>query len=175
MNNRTHLRRLVCHDASLFLYYKRRFTGIKHPLSLFRYRLMSKPINYLNQANNPVVSIINGVDHDIKRIEGILMLGYVLVLLSPLLAPITPPHILLPLMALCFFCSVCCARFNFYNIHRKVYFSTSDLEQRHIATLQPVIDIFNTLPAKGLNEGFNPLKNLARTVKSALGAWLINP
>ena len=136
---------------------------------------MSKPINYLNQANNPVVSIINGVDHDIKRVEGILMLGYVLVLLSPLFAPITPPHILLPLMALCFLGSVCCARFNFYNIHRKVYFSTADLEQRHIATLQPVIDIFNTLPAKALNEGFNPLKNIARTVKSALGAWLINP
>jgi hypothetical protein len=63
---------------------------------------MSKQHNYLNQTGNPVVSIINGVDHDIHRIEGILMLGYVLVLLSPLFAPITPPHILLPLMALCF-------------------------------------------------------------------------
>jgi hypothetical protein len=136
---------------------------------------MSKQHDYLNQTGNPVVSIINGVDHDIHRIEGILMLGYVLVLLSPLFAPITPPHILLPLMALCFFCSVCCARFNFYNIHRKVYFSTSSLEQRHIAYLQPVIDIFNAPPAKGLNEGFNPLKNIRRTLKSVLGAWLINP
>lgn len=130
---------------------------------------------YLNLADHPVVAIVKGVDRDIEHAEDILMLGYALVLMAPLFAPITPPHILLPLMAIAFAISVCVARLNFHAIHQKLSMTLTTLEGNDLSILRPITDIFTEHPKHSLADGFNPLKNLARTVKSTLGGLLINP
>jgi hypothetical protein len=63
---------------------------------------MSKPNHYLHLEQHPIVAIVKGVDQDVEYGEDILMLGYSAVLMAPLFAPIAPPYVLLPLMALCF-------------------------------------------------------------------------
>lgn len=104
-----------------------------------------------------------------------LMLGYSLVLMAPLFAPIAPPHILLPLMALCFIVSVCRARANFYTIQRRLLSSTELVTDRDLSVIKPIEAIFSQHPQYTLTDGFNPLKNLMRTTKSFLGGLLINP
>jgi hypothetical protein len=43
------------------------------------------------------------------------------------------------------------------------------------ALLHPIAAVFADYPMDSLAESFNPLKNLKRTWKSALGGLLINP
>ncbi len=136
---------------------------------------MSKPSDYLHLEPHPIVAIVKGVDQDVEHGEDILMLGYSLVLMAPLFAPIAPPHILLPLMALCFIVSVCWARANFYTIQRRLLSSTELVTDRDLSVLKPIEAIFNQHPQYTLTDGFNPLKNLMRTAKSCLGGLLINP
>jgi len=81
---------------------------------------MSHVISYLDLAKHPVVSMVKSVDQDVERGEDMLMLGYALVLMAPIFAPIAPPHVLLPLMAIAFVASVCMARRNFHSIQKKI-------------------------------------------------------
>jgi hypothetical protein len=126
-------------------------------------------------ANQPIVSIIKGVDQDVERCEDILMLGYGFVLMSPLFAPILPPHILLPLMAFAFIVSVCVTRFNFHTIQKKLNVSISLLSIHDAPLFKPLVELFAEYPKHSLTDSFNPLKNILRTVKSTLGSLLINP
>lgn len=131
--------------------------------------------SYLELNHHPVVSIVKGVDKDVEYSEDILMLGYIVVLMAPLFAPIAPPKILLPLMALCFILSVCFARQNVYRIQQKFNTAIAMLEQRDLSALQPIMNFFKVHPQYTLADGFNPLKNPVRTVKSFLGGVLLNP
>lgn len=130
---------------------------------------------YLNQCDRSVAAVIKGIDRDVERGEDILMLGFSLVLLAPAFAPVLPPRILLPLMALTFAFSAAMARRNFYIMQRRLSLSMLQLEGYEQAMLRPVAEIFIEHPRHTLAEAFNPLKNLNRTVKSALGGLLINP
>lgn len=137
---------------------------------------MSNSTAYLDASAHPVVAIVAGVDRDVERGEDILMLGYSLVLLAPIFAPIAPPRVLLPLMALAFVVSVCVARLNFLGIRDKLAAAMAALDSRHdLSPLRPLTQIFAEHPKTTLSEGFNPLKNWQRTAKSILGAMMINP
>lgn len=136
---------------------------------------MSQRATYLDSTEHPLVAIVAGVDRDVERGEDILMLGYSLVLMAPIFAPIAPPKVLLPLMALAFVISVCIARLNFLGIRTKYMSAVRALEGFDAALLQPINDVFAEHPKTTLTEGFNPLKNLLRTAKSILGAMMINP
>lgn len=136
---------------------------------------MTPEQDYLTQSDRPVAAIIKGIDRDVERGEDILMLGFSMVLLAPAFAPVAPPHILLPLMALVFALSATLARRNFYIMRRRLSVSMTQLEGYEQSMLRPVADIFSEHPTHTLAEAFNPLKNLKRTVKSVLGGILINP
>lgn len=136
---------------------------------------MSHSSVYLDLAAHPVVSIVAGVDRDVERGEDILMLGYSLVLMAPIFAPIAPPKVLLPLMALAFVVSVCMARRNFDGIRRKLYQAIDQAGSHDLSALRSIDEVFAEHPKHSLADGFNPLKNLMRTAKSTLGAMMINP
>lgn len=136
---------------------------------------MSQSPAYLKMASHPVVSIVAGVDRDVERGEDILMLGYGFVMMAPLFAPISPPHVLLPLMALAFVLSVCIARSNFQEIRRKLYQAIDLVDHRDLSALRVFDEVFAEHPKSSLADGFNPFKNLMRTAKSVLGAMMINP
>lgn len=131
--------------------------------------------SYLDFAEQPAQSIVIGVDQDVEHGENLLMLGYSLVMMAPLFAPVMPPKVLLPLMALAFVWSVCAARFNFQNIHRKLQAAYSRCHRRDVALLLPIIKVFEVYPKYSLTVGFNPLKNPLRSLKSLLGGLLVNP
>lgn len=136
---------------------------------------MSQSTAYLDSVAHPVVAIVAGVDRDVERGEDILMLGYSLVMMAPIFAPIAPPRVLLPLMALAFVVSVCVARRNFLGIRDKLAAAMAALNGRHdLSLLRPISEIFVEHPKATLSEGFNPLKNWQRTAKSILGAMMIN-
>lgn len=136
---------------------------------------MARSTTYLESSAHPVVAIVAGVDKDVERGEDILMLGYSLVMMAPLFAPIAPPRVLLPLMALVFVVSVCVARLNFLGIRDKLAAAMAAVGGRHdLSALRPINDIFAEHPKATLGEGFNPLKNWQRTAKSILGAMMIN-
>ena len=136
---------------------------------------MPKPNSYLGLDAHPAVSIVIGVDRDVERGEDILMMGYFLVLMAPLFAPFTTPKILLPLMALAFVVSVCRARANFHAIKRKLQTACNAAHHHDLSRLRPIQDIFEEHPRHSLADGFNPIKNRLRTLKSFLGGLLINP
>jgi len=128
-----------------------------------------------NQFGNAVPAILKGIDHDVERGEDVLMLGLCIVILSSTLAPVAPPSILLPLVALTFALSASFARINYRNMERKLLLSMSQLEGQDKIILHPIAAVFAEHPMHSLAESFNPLKNLQRTWKSALGGILINP
>ena len=130
---------------------------------------------YPELHSNPVISIIKGVDRDVERGEDMLMLGYGLVMAAPIFAPIAPPKVLLPLMALAFIISVCRARGNFHGIKTKLAASMAQRQTFDFAILTPLLEVFAEHPKHSLSDGFNPVKNLKRTFKSLLGALMINP
>lgn len=136
---------------------------------------MSEKNDYLQHTTHPLVSIVTAVDKDIERGEDILMLGYGLVLMAPIFAPIAPPRVLLPLMAAVFVISVWRARLNFLDIRKKLTVAIAQLDGRDdLILLRPITDIFAEHPKFTLAHGFNPLKNWQRTAKSILGAMMIN-
>ncbi len=132
-------------------------------------------ISYLNQCDRPVAAIVKGIDQDVERGEDILMLGFGLVLMAPIFAPLLAPKVLLPLMAFVFALTSTLARRNFHGIQRRLMLSMMQLEDHEMAILRPIVDIFIEYPRHTLTEAFNPAKNLNRTVKSILGGCLINP
>ncbi len=137
---------------------------------------MAREKDYLtNQFGNAVPAILKGIDHDVERGEDVLMLGLSIVILSSTLAPVAPPSILLPLVALTFALSASFARINYRNMERKLLLSMAQLEGQDKIILHPIAAVFAEHPMHSLAESFNPLKNLQRTWKSALGGILINP
>jgi hypothetical protein len=137
---------------------------------------MTQEKDYLKGPfGNAVLAIIQGIDRDVERGEDVLMLGLGIVMLSSSFAPVTPPIILLPLIALTFAFSAGYARMNYHNMERKLLRSMAQLEGQDKAILHPIAAVFVEYPMHPLVESFNPLKNLKRTWKSALGGLLINP
>lgn len=137
---------------------------------------MAQEKNYLKDPfGNAVAAIIKGIDRDVERGEDVLMLGLGIVMLSSTFAPVAPPGILLPLVALTFAFSAGFARMNYHNMERKLLESMAQLEGHEKIILHPIAAVFVEYPMHSLAESFNPLKNLKRTWKSALGGLLINP
>ena len=137
---------------------------------------MAQKIDYLiDPFNNGVVAILKGIDRDVERGEDALMLGLGIVMLSSTFAPIAPPSILLPLVALTFAFSASFARINYHNMQRKLLASIAQLDCHDQLILHPIAAVFSESPTHSLAVSFNPLKNLKRTWKSALGGLLINP
>lgn len=137
---------------------------------------MAQEKDYLkDQFGNAVSAILKGIDRDVERGEDALMLGLAIVMLSSSFAPVAPPGILLPLVALTFAVSAGFARINYHNMERKLMESMAQLEGHDKVILYPIVTVFVEYPMDSLAESFNPLKNLKRTWKSALGGILINP
>jgi hypothetical protein len=137
---------------------------------------MAQNKDYLtDQPDNAVSAIVKGIDRDVERGEDMLMLGLGLGMLSSTFAPVVPPTVLLPLVALTFAISSSFARINFHRMEQKLKKSMESLEEHEIASLRPIAAVFAEYPMPCLAESFNPLKNLKRTGKSALGGLLINP
>jgi hypothetical protein len=137
---------------------------------------MAQEKDYLKDPfGNAVSAILKGIDRDVERGEDALMLGLGIVMLSSTFAPVAPPSILLPLVALTFAFSAGFARKNYHNMERKLLQSMAQLEGHDKTILLPIAAVFSEYPMHSLAESFNPLKNLKRTWKSALGGLLINP
>jgi hypothetical protein len=126
-------------------------------------------------ADNAVVAVIQGIDRDVERGEDMLMLGLGIVMLSSSFAPVAPPIVLLPLVALTFAITVTFARRNYHGMERKLLASMARLSDHEQAVLRPIATVFDELSVDSLSESFNPLRNRKRTLKSALGGLLINP
>ncbi|MGZ4997802.1 MAG: hypothetical protein ACXV8P_11540 [Methylobacter sp.] len=137
---------------------------------------MAQEKDYLKgQSGSNVSAIVKGIDRDVERGEDALMLGFGIVMLSSTFAPVAPPSVLLPLVALTFAISSGFARMNYHNMERKLLKSMAQLEAHDKVILHPIAAVFAEYPMHSLSESFNPLKNLKRTWKSALGGILINP
>ncbi len=137
---------------------------------------MSKAKHYLPEpSDDPVATIVEAIDKDVERGEDILMLGLGVVMLSSTLAPVAPPTVLLPLVALTFAISSGCARNNYHNMERKLKEAMLQLERGDKAILRPIAAVFAEQPMPPLVDSYNLLKNLKRTWKSVLGGIIINP
>ena len=137
---------------------------------------MTQDTSYLKDGfENAVSDIIKGIDRDIERGEDTLMLGLGIVIMSTFFAPIAPPAVVLPLVALTFAVSAGFARKNYHNMERKFSESMERLNGRDKSILRPIAAVFAEHPMPALAESFNPLKNMKRTWKSVLGGILINP
>ena len=126
-------------------------------------------------VDNAVVAVVQGIDRDVERGEDMLMLGLGIVMLSSTFAPVAPPVVLLPLVALTFVVSVTFARKNYHRMERKLLASMAQLSGHEQAVLRPIAAVFDELAVDSLSVSFNPLKNRKRALKSALGGLLINP
>lgn len=137
---------------------------------------MNRELHYLiGRPDDAVTAIVQGIDRDVERGEDTLMLGLGTVMLSPTFAPVAPPVVLLPLIALTFAITVFYARKNFHNMERKLSVSMAQLSVHEQAILLPIVAAFENLSVQPLVDDFNLIKNLKRTIKSALGGLLINP
>ncbi len=137
---------------------------------------MAKHNDYLSKGlGDSVTMVVNGIDRDVERGEDVLMLGLCIVILSSTFAPVAPPFILLPLVAMTFAFSAGYARINYHNMERKLLKSIAQLDGHEQMILSPIAAVFRDYPMESLTVSFNPLKNLKRTWKSALGGIVINP
>ncbi len=129
----------------------------------------------INQSDDSISDILKRMNQDVKKSEDILTLGLCVVMLSTMIAPIAPPFILLPLVALIFAASSTYARLNYHKIEKQLLASIGQLAPHQKKLLAPIVVFFTQYPTVPLAESFNPLLNLKRTWKSALGGILINP
>ncbi len=137
---------------------------------------MTKENSYLTPPfDNAVSAIVNGIDRDVERGEDALMLGLGLVMLSSTFAPIAPPTVILPIVAVIFACSAGYARINYHHMEQKLSASMADLDHQDIAKLKAIANVFKQHPMPSLIDSLNPAKNLIRTWKSVLGGIIINP
>lgn len=137
---------------------------------------MRQKLHYLQSpCQNAVAAIVQGIDRDVERGEDMLMLGFGIVMLSSTFAPVAPPYVLLPLVALTFVITVTRARNNYHDMQRKLMASLAYLESHEQAVLHPIAAVFEELSVESLSDSFNPVKNLKRTIKSTIGGFLINP
>ena len=130
---------------------------------------------FTDKSGRTVAAIVKGIDRDVEWGEDILMLGLGLVMLSSTFAPVAPPQVILPLIALTFAITSSLARVNYHQMERKLSDSMKYLDSREQAKLRPICQVFVDLPMGSLAESYNPLKNLKRLGKSAIGGVLINP
>ncbi|MEQ1635338.1 MAG: hypothetical protein ABL903_01525 [Methylococcales bacterium] len=137
---------------------------------------MKQVKSYLkNTLESPVPTIVKGIDQDVELGEDILMLGLGIVMTSSFFAPIAPPTVLLPLVALTFLISSTIANRHYRNMEQKLLLSMQDLDGHQSTLLRPIAAVFKEYPATLPEHSFNPLKNLKRTARSCLGGLLINP
>ncbi len=137
---------------------------------------MEKPIPSLNnKCANTLHAVVAELDRDTERGEDVLMFGFCVVMLSSSFAPILPPHILLPCVAIVFAITGGLARMNYHGMERKLGKSMSQLEGHEQKILAPISEVFVKNPMPPLSESYNPLKDPKRTLKSILGGILINP
>jgi hypothetical protein len=137
---------------------------------------MKQDSHYLQAPfDSPVAAIVQGIDRDVEQGEDLLMLGLGIVMLSSTFAPVAPPIVLLPLVALTFAITVTLAHRHYRKMERKLFASMSRLSSQDITLLRPITAVVDEVHADSLAESFNPAKNLKRTLKSALGGILINP
>lgn len=120
-------------------------------------------------------AVVKAIDRDVEWGEDILMLGLGIVMLSSTFAPVAPPTVILPMVALVFAITSSLARMNYHNIERKLLASLAQLSSYEQALLRPICKVFEDQPMESLAESYNPLKNLKRLAKSAIGGALINP
>ena len=137
---------------------------------------MRHPTHYLIEPfEHAAVAVLEGFDRDVERGEDRLMLGLGIVLLSSTFAPIAPPYVLLPLVALTFAISASVARCNYHAMQRKLNASLSQLERYEQGLFSPLTSVFNDYPMPPLSDSFNLLKNGKRTLNCLLAGVLINP
>jgi hypothetical protein len=139
---------------------------------------MSKVHHYLAAdptLDNPIVTIIDALDRDVAHGEDLLMLGLGIVMLSSTFAPVAPPSVILPLVALTFAISSGLARRNYHAMQHKLNTTMAQLSYAEQATLQPIMQVFKQHPMPPLIDSYNVFNHLARTWKSVLGGILINP
>jgi hypothetical protein len=132
--------------------------------------------NYLSGSHpNQIRSIVQNVDKDVERGEDILMSGLGLAMMSAFLAPIAPPTIVLPLVAIIFAVSSSLASRHYRMMKHKLGKAVETLESQDNSLLKPIAGIFSAHPPSDLSIAFNPLKNPKRTLKSIAGGILVNP
>lgn len=136
---------------------------------------MKKKHYFLDKSEINAAAIVKGIDRDVEWGEDILMLGLGIVMLSSTFAPVAPPIVLLPLVALTFAITSSLARINYHRMERKLSDSLVYLDSSEQAKLRPICQVFVEKPMGSLTESYNPLKNLKRLAKSAIGGILINP
>jgi hypothetical protein len=119
--------------------------------------------------------VVKGIDRDVEWGEDILMLGLGIVMLSSTFAPVAPPTVILPMVALVFAITSSLARMNYHEMERKLLASLEQLSTFEQSLLRPICNVFAEQPMGPLSESYNPLKNLKRLGKSAIGGALINP
>ena len=136
---------------------------------------MKKKHYLLDKSNITAAAVVKGIDQDVEWGEDILMLGLGIVMLSSTFAPIAPPLVLLPVVALTFAITSSLARINYHRMERRLSDSMKYLDSYEQAKLRPICQVFVDLPMGSLAESYNPMKNLKRLGKSAIGGILINP
>lgn len=137
---------------------------------------MSPSKSYLTESvDDPVVAIVQGINRDVAHGEDILMLGFGIVMLSSTFAPVAPPTVILPLVALTFAISAGFARRNYHRMEHKLALAMKAIGRHEKNTLRPIAAVFAEHPMPPLIDSFNLLKNIRRTWKSVLGGILINP
>lgn len=137
---------------------------------------MKREQHYLaGQHHCNAAAVVKGIDRDVEWGEDILMLGLGIVMLSSSFAPVAPPTVILPLVALTFAITSSLARMNYHKMERKLLASLEQLDSFEQAMLKPICRVFVEQPMCSLGESYNPLKNLKRLGKSAIGGVLINP
>ena len=141
-----------------------------------QWEVLMKAKHYFKDSNNRSAAVIVAAfDRDVEWGEDILMLGLGIVMLSSTFAPVAPPQVLLPLVALTFAITSSLARQNYHSMERKLSESMKFLDSYEQAKLRPICQVFVDKPMGSLRESYNPLKNLKRLGKSAIGGVLINP
>jgi hypothetical protein len=137
---------------------------------------MKREQHYLmGKSDCTAAAVVKGIDRDVEWGEDILMLGLGIVMLSSTFAPVAPPTVILPLVALTFAVTSSLARMNYHNMERKLLASLEQLNSVEQTKLNPICKVFVEQPMCALSESYNPLKNLKRFSKSAIGGVLINP
>lgn len=137
---------------------------------------MPKQLSYWDgQNNNTVTAIVESIDRDVERGEDILMAGFCVVMLSSTFAPVAPPIVILPLVAIVFAISASYARINYLRMKAKLMAAMNKLAGQDKAILRPISAVFDELAVPPLVDSFNLLKNLKRTWKCVFGGIVINP
>lgn len=131
--------------------------------------------NSANRLEDNLSKIVASIDRDVERGEDIVMAGLCIVMMSTFFAPVAPPAVLLPFVALTFAVSAGLARLNYRKIERKLTNALVMIEELEQSKLRPIQSVFEASPYESLSQSFNPFKNLKRTAKSVLGGLLINP